>query len=362
MLTREDRMTDFDPLADLKPAAYAPFRNPRDYILSWTDQIWIDKGLGRLGEHYADDIKVHTAYGETYDFDHVLTNSVQKMSAFPNGGGGSGEDVIWEQRGPMGFISSHRVLKTGTNLGHWTYGPPTGRNWISRTIAHCVVQDGKVVEEWLVRDEYAVLESLGVDPERVATELAAASPVTGETLTISDEAGPFAGKYPNPARTGVSGARPDRFDDECQAIVEMYRDVWDARRFDLATKYCDSKVVCHTVRLRRAQGIDGYQQQIIDLLAAFPDGKIEIRDLVVCKSDELGTRIAAIWVLHGTYSGVPLYGAPTGTPVKILGATHFEMKDGKILREWRLFDEIAVLAQILSARKANAAAVDRGTA
>src|SRR3546814_10233750 len=73
-------MPDFDPLADLEPAAYAPFRDPRDYILSWTDQIWIDKGLGRLGEHYADDIKVHTAYGETYDFEHVLLNSVQKMS------------------------------------------------------------------------------------------------------------------------------------------------------------------------------------------------------------------------------------------------------------------------------------------
>ena len=62
-------MPSFDPLADLDAAAYAPFRDPRDYILSWTDQIWIDKGLGRLGEHYARDIKVHTAYGETYDFD-----------------------------------------------------------------------------------------------------------------------------------------------------------------------------------------------------------------------------------------------------------------------------------------------------
>ena len=142
-------MQDFNPLADLEPAAYAPFRDPRDYILSWTDQIWIEKGLGRLGEHYADDIKVHTAYGETYDFDHVILNSVQKMSAFPNGGGGSGEDVVWEQRGPMGFISSHRVLKTGTNLGYWMYGAPTGKNWVSRTIAHCLVQerDGQVLIE-----------------------------------------------------------------------------------------------------------------------------------------------------------------------------------------------------------------------
>ena len=55
--------------------------------------------------------------------------------------------------------------------------------------------------------------------------------------------------------------------------------------------------------------------------------------------------------MHGTYSGVPLYGPPTRTPVKILGATHFEMREGKILREWRLFDEIAVLAQIVGARE-----------
>ena len=343
-------MPDFDPLADLDPAAYEPFRDPRDYILSWTDQIWIDKGLGRLGEHYAEDIKVHTAYGETYDFEHVILNSVQKMSAFPNGGGGSGEDVVWEQRGPMGFISSHRVLKTGTNLGYWTYGPPTGKSWVSRTIAHCLVQDGKVVEEWLVRDEYAVLQSLGIDPESVAADLAKASPVTGEIMAIADDAGPFAGVYSNPAREGVSGTRPERFDAECQTIIDMYETVWNRRRFDRVIDYCDPKVVCHTVRLHRAQAIDPYQQQIIDLLAVFPDGKIEVRDLVVCQSSELGQRIAAIWVLTGTYSGVPLYGPPTRSPVKILGATHFEMRDGKILREWRLFDEIAVLAQIIGAR------------
>jgi len=135
----------------------------------------------------------------------------------------------------------------------------------------------------------------------------------------------------------------------------MYEMVWDRRRFDLVPDYCDPKVVCHTVRMHRAQAIDPYQQQIIDLLAVFPDGRIEVRDLVVCDSPELGTRIAAIWVLHGTYSGVPLYGPITNTPVKVLGATHFEMRDGKILREWRLYDEIAVLAQIVGARGSAAA-------
>ena len=67
--------------AGLLPQAYAPYRDPRDYILSWTDAIWIDRGLGRLTEHYDKAVKVHTAYGETYDWDHVVSNSLQKFAS-----------------------------------------------------------------------------------------------------------------------------------------------------------------------------------------------------------------------------------------------------------------------------------------
>ena len=111
-----------------------PYRDPRDYILSWTDAIWIDRGLGRLTEHYDKHVKVHTAYGETYDWDFVVNNSLQKFSAFPNGGGGHGEDVIWEgARAERRSSRSHRVFKSGTHTGYWTYGAPTGKHWI---VAH----------------------------------------------------------------------------------------------------------------------------------------------------------------------------------------------------------------------------------
>ncbi len=345
-------MPQHDQLPPLAPPAFAPYANPRDYILNWTDEIWVNRALGRIHEHYAADIKVHTAYGETYGLDLVFQNSLQKISAFPNGGGGSGEDVVWEQRGANGFISSHRVLKTGTHSGYFTYGPPTGRDWVSRTIAHCLVNYGKVVEEWLVRDEYAVLQSLGLDPEQVAASLAFSSPVTGGAIEMGD-AGAFAGSYPDPSVEGVSGPRPRRYEAECELVKNMFDAVWNQRRFDLASEFCDSNVVCHLVRMRRCQGIDPYQLSVIDLLAAFPDGRMEIRDLAVNESVDFGLRVAVIWVLHGTYSGVPLYGKPTGSPVKILGASHYEFRNGKILREWRIYDEIAVLAQILKGRGAS---------
>ena len=331
----------------LDPSAYAPYRNPRDYILSWTDVIWIDRAIGRLADHYARDIEVHTAYGETYDFDSVISNSVQKFAAFPNGGGGHGEDVVWEQRGERGFISSHRVLKTGTHTGYWTYGAPTGREFVSRTVAHCLVQDGKITAEWLVRDEYSVLETLGLDPYRIAADLAARSPVTGTGMRAAPDGGAFAGRIEDPALVGVTGPRPSTNWAECDLVIGYFAEVWNARRFDLVTNYVSDRIVCHTVRMRRVQNIQPYQLEIINLLASVPDGVVEIRDIVVCESAELGTRIAVIWVLRGHYCGVPTYGPVNNAPVHILGASHFELHEGRILREWRLFDEVALIAQIL---------------
>lgn len=334
----------------LLPQAYAPYRDPKDYIQSWTDTIWIDRAIGRLADHYATDIKVHTAYGETYDFDMVISNSVQKFAAFPNGGGGHGEDVVWEQRGPTGFISSHRVLKTGTHTGYWTYGPPTGRDFVSRTVAHCLVQDNRIVEEWLVRDEFAVLETLGLDPYAIAGELAANSPVLGHAMQAAPDTGAYAGRIADPALLGISGARPPRHQAECALVAGLFDEVWNKRRFDLVAKYVSDRIVCHGVRMRRVQNITPYQIEIINLLASFPDGQIEIRDIAVKQSLEAGISVAVIWVLRGSYCGVPTYGPVTRSPVHILGASHFELQDGKILREWRVYDEVAIIAQIIRGR------------
>ena len=338
-------------LAELDAAAYAPYRDPRDYILSWTDAIWIDRGLGRLTEHYAKDVKVHTAYGETYDWDFVVNNSLQKFAAFPNGGGGHGEDVIWESRGRNSFISSHRVLKTGTHTGFWTYGPPTGKSWVSRTVAHCLVTDNKVSEEWLVRDEWIVLEHLGLDPYKVAADLADASPVLGRAMTVDGDKGAFAGHIKNAAVHGVSGNRPDRNGRECAAVQGIFDEVWNQRLFNRVSLYFDRQIVCHSTRLRRVQGIDPYQVELLNLLASFPDFKVEVRDIAVLDGPENGLRIAVVWLLRGTYCGVPTYGPITRTPVNVLGVSHFEMKDGKVLREFRIVDEIAILAQIHAGRR-----------
>ena len=334
-------------LDDLDASAYAPYRNPRDYIQSWTDEIWVNQTPGLIRDHYGDKVRVHTAYAETYDLELVIQNSLQKMAAFPNGGGGMAEDVIWEQRGRNGFISSHRVLKCGTHLGPFIYGPPTGRDYISRTVAHCLVKDGRIVEEWLARDEYAVLTCLGIDPRAVATRLAKASPVTGKAMAEADLSEAFGGRIADPSRLGVSGPRPDRHQADCALIQEYFDTVWNQRLFHRARDFVSGRVFCHTVRMKRVQGLQAYESDIIDLLARFPDCTLEIRDIAIHENDEIGKRAAVIWLLRGHYSGAPFYGTANGAPVTILGASHFEIEHGRLAREWRVFDEIAVMAQII---------------
>ena len=295
-------------LSDLSPSAYAPYRDPREYITSWTDRIWIKRALGQIHDHYAPDVKVHTCYGETYGLKNVIGNSIQKMVAFPNRGGGH-DDVIWESRGRNAFISAHRVLNNATHSGPWTYGAATGRDWVNRGMAHCLVRDNKVVEEWVIRDEFAVLQCLGMDPYEVAAELSERSPVLGKAMQASAKAAPFAGRVANPVESGISGARPKRYLAECRMIVEYFDQVWNRRNFDKAADYCDDTVVCQTVRMRRVMQIANFQLEIMSLLAAFPDGIMEVRDLVVHESADLGLRIGVIWLMRGTYSGSPVSSA-----------------------------------------------------
>ena len=333
-------------LSDLLPSVYAPYRNPRDYITGWTDRIWINRGLGQINDMYAPDVKVHTCYGETYGMQDVIGNSIQKMVAFPNRGGGH-DDVIWEARGNNAFISSHRVFNNATHTGHWTYGPPTGKTWFNRGVAHCLVRDNVVVEEWVVRDEFAVLECLGINPYRVAMELAERSPVLGAKIESGGKASSFAGVIENASIAGISGVRPQRYQEESAMITRYFDEVWNQRHIDRVAQYCDSAVVCQSVRMRRAMQISNFQMEIMELLAPFPDGKIEIRDIAVHESVDLGTRVAVVWLLRGTYSGSPVYGKINRAPINMMGVSHFELRNRKISREYRIFDEISVIAQII---------------
>ena len=277
---------------------------PRDFILSWTDVIWIDRALGRLDEHYAPDVKVHTAYGETYDFDHVILNSVQKMSAFPNGGGGSGEDVIWEERGADGVHQlAPRVQDRHQHrpLDLWR----ADRAQLGVAHDRALRGAGRQGRRGMA------------GPRRICgAAVARPRSVRGRRRPGQGVAGHGRGRRHRrrcgAVRRPLSQSRRwrafrasgrARFAAECDAIQAYYDEVWNRRRFDRVSAYCDGKVVCHGVRFKRAQGIYAYGQESSTCSPSSRTAASRCATSSCATRRNLALRIAAIWVLHGTYSG-----------------------------------------------------------
>ena len=58
--------------------------------------------------------------------------------------------------------------------------------------------------------------------------------------------------------------------------------------------------------------------------------------------------------MSGHHSGPSRWGEASGAPVLILGESHYRLEQGRVVEEWLVFDELAVLTQIERARLAAA--------
>ena len=66
-------------------------------------------------------------------------------------------------------------------------------------------------------------------------------------------------------------------------------------------------------------------------------------------NDKDGYLTSERWSAMGTHSGAGIYGAPTNRPVQIWGITQHEIVDGRIVKEWMLFNELDLMMQIAAA-------------
>ena len=187
-------------------------------------------------------------------------------------------------------------------------------------MAICLVRDGMVVEEWVVRDEWRVVTTLGLDPETVARRLA-----------FTDEPeGLFGTDAPHDVVSrGESGPRPDSHREEAEMIRTFLDTVWHQRHLEKVGDYTHRDLFLETTRARVRTRLPNYQSDLAQMLAPFPDASVEVRDIAVNTADEQGTRIGVLWRLQGTYDGAPLYGPVTNSPIEILGASQFLMRRGE---------------------------------
>jgi hypothetical protein len=322
----------------LSPVAYKPYADPDDFIREVTDLIWVQRDVAFIVDNYEPDAIVHGALGTTLGRQGVIDGSLVRIAQTPQRVGPA-EDVVWEARGDDAFLSSHLVLSVDRNQ--------TGVNSLtfpffrSRTIANCLYRRGRMVEEWVVRDSLAGAIQNGVDPEDAARQVG----FTG-----------YQGSWTDPAPTDVlvegdSGPRADDYRPECEMVLEFVDQVWNGRHLNRVGDFMVRDLTLQTVGDTTVIRPDGYQRDLLDLVAPFPDATFSVRDVQTNYAERYaGLRIALLWQMKGTYRGRRTFGDLTYEPVDLMGISQFLVQRGRIVREVRVYDQIGLRAQINGSR------------
>ncbi|MEU5367352.1 ester cyclase [Streptomyces sp. NPDC005925] len=319
----------------LDPVAYLPYKDPDDFIREVTDRIWVDRDIAYIVDNYEPDSIVHTSLGTVVGRDGVIEGSTIRMGSTP-GHIGQAEDVVWEARGDDAFLSSHLVFSADEHL---VDGRPVRIR--KRTVANCLYRRGRMVEEWVVRDDLADCLQSGLDPAAAARE-----------LVFQGYGGSMLDEPPHDVlRAGVSGTRPDEFRPECEMVLEFIEEVWTQRRLNKVKDFMDRDLFLHTIGDHTVIRPERYQSDLLTMVGPFPDARFAVRDIQANHSPRYGgLRVAVLWTMHGSYRGIPAFGPLTGRPVTVLGVSQFLVQDGRIVKEVRVYDEISLRAQINAGR------------
>jgi hypothetical protein len=319
----------------LDPVAYRPYEDPDDFIREVTDRIWVQRDISYIVDNYEPDSIVHGGLGTVVGRDGVIEGSLMRIAGTPQHVG-QAEDVVWEARDDDAFLSSHLVFSSDENIVDGRV-----RRIRKRTIANCLYRRGRMVEEWVVRDELADCLQRGIDPDEAARAMrfrgyegSMTKPAPSDVLAAGD-----------------SGPRPDDFRPECEMVLEFLEEVWNQRRLHKVPQYMERDLFLHTIGDTTVVRPDGYQRDLLSLVAPFPDARFAVRDVQTNSAERYaGLRIAVLWTMHGTYHGTADFGPLTNAPVDLLGVSQFLVQRGRIVREVRVYDEIALRAQVNATR------------
>lgn len=110
--------------------------------------------------------------------------------------------------------------------------------------------------------------------------------------------------------------------------------------------------VAHTSGGRRLVGPSDATQFVLTMLGTFPDGAMTVEDVYWNGNESDGFRVAVRWMFTGTHRGPGMYGEPSGARVRVMGLSHYRIRNGKFAEEHTVFDEFGLIKQIIAHRLA----------
>ena len=239
---------------------------------------------------------------------------------------GQAEDVVWEARGDDAFLSPRTWCSPSTR-------PATS---CSRTIANCLYRRGRMVEEWVVRDSLAIALQLGQDPDEVAREKPAILGYSGSmTEAAADRRARRRRLRPPPRRLPPRGRR------WCSSSSSRSGTAATSRP---SSEYLVRDLTLHTVGYHTVIRPEGYRRALLQMLRPFPRRALRgpRRRRPTTPSATPASASPSPGSTRASTTAPPTSARSPGRPVEILGVSQFLVQDGRIVREVRVYDEIAV--------------------
>ena len=143
-----------------------------DYIIGITKEIWEDRGIASVNRYDAPETVVRSPASVVIGNRNVIWATMATLAEFPDRQL-LGEDVIWSSSPEAGMLSSHRLISTATHARDGVYGEATGKSLRYRILADCHATDNTIDDEWLIRDQTAIVRQIGWDPKEYARDLIA---------------------------------------------------------------------------------------------------------------------------------------------------------------------------------------------
>lgn len=309
----------------------AEFRDLDHYIRVITDRIWEGRRIDDIRRYYSDDCAVETPSGVSIGVQPVIDGTRATLAAFPDRRL-LAEDIIISGDENCGFLSSHRILSPMTHAGAGAFGPPGGKGVLVRTIADCICVNNRIVHEWLVRDQAAIARQIGLHERDVAQRW------LNERGSFSKPAMPAA---PAPYVSFIDQS------ELAQTYAALYRRLWtrgDASK--LASSWHEG-VIAATPGGETQVGITALTGFWSAVTASFANAQFEVEHLVANQREGRATSVAMRWRARAVHAGAGRYGTPSGQPVEVLGISHADFEQGRIVREWVLMDDVAIWMQVL---------------
>ena len=303
-----------------------------NFIYQITEEIWENKKVENIRKHYARDVIVRSPSITTFDCDKVVQATYQTLNQFPDREL-IGEDVISCGSMDKIYLSSHRILSTGTHIGDGIYGKPTGKKVIYRVIADCLVKDNKVIEEWIIRDEKSILNQLGIQTydyvkQKILEGVYKKSDINSikNCFKIENKISPCKSKNNN------------RYKNYFLEIIKDQSKVYNLYERSAQLYWIGGEVV---------YTLDHIFEKWKFFLSCFNISKCEISNSILLNQPNMRQRASLRWRLICKHSQNGIFGMPTNKDVEIFGISHAEFGKNGIVREFILIDEISIWKQIL---------------